>query len=105
MRNARHRQILGSMVEGNLKRVPLELPDFPYLPHAACASDPNADDWFLTSLKPSSERRDNQKRTAAIALCNVCIEQAACLEWALDHDEQDGIWGGLLPHERKELRR
>lgn len=27
-----------------------------------------------------------------------------CLQHALDHDESAGVWGGLSPHERRELK-
>jgi hypothetical protein len=27
-----------------------------------------------------------------------------CLEWALDHDEQFGIWGGLSERQRRRLQ-
>jgi WhiB family redox-sensing transcriptional regulator len=28
-----------------------------------------------------------------------------CLEWALDTDEQFGVWGGTTPRERRRLKR
>ena len=30
---------------------------------------------------------------------------ALCLEYALDHDERFGIWGGLSEQERRKLRK
>ena len=45
------------------------------------------------------------KPDAAIAVCDRCEVRDECLEYALDNDEEFGIWGGLMPKQRKELRR
>lgn len=42
-------------------------------------------------------------RDAAKRICATCPVNAACLQHALDHDEEFGIWGGLDPDERYEL--
>lgn len=41
----------------------------------------------------------------AKAICGSCSVRNACLEWAMTFPEEYGIWGGLTPDERKELRR
>lgn len=41
----------------------------------------------------------------ARAVCDACPIQATCLEYALDHDERFGIWGGTSERERRALRR
>lgn len=38
-------------------------------------------------------------------ICLGCEVQAKCLEYALDHDERFGIWGGLSERERRRLRK
>ncbi|MFE5895867.1 WhiB family transcriptional regulator [Streptomyces sp. NPDC056488] len=38
-------------------------------------------------------------------VCGACDVRAECLEYALTHDEQFGIWGGLSEKERRRLRR
>ncbi|WP_329454639.1 WhiB family transcriptional regulator [Streptomyces sp. NBC_01497] len=38
-------------------------------------------------------------------LCGACPERAACLDYALEHDERFGVWGGLSERERLNLRR
>ena len=73
--------------------------------HARCAGsvlDP--DDWFPVSPQPEIARREAD---AAIALCMACPVRAQCLELSLRHWDigQHGVWGGLLPAERTELRR
>jgi WhiB family redox-sensing transcriptional regulator len=37
--------------------------------------------------------------------CRSCEVRAECLEYALEHDERFGIWGGLSERERRRLRR
>ncbi|MEU8760515.1 WhiB family transcriptional regulator [Streptomyces sp. NPDC048659] len=38
-------------------------------------------------------------------LCGACPGRAACLEYALTHDERFGVWGGLSEKERISLKR
>jgi hypothetical protein len=73
--------------------------------HARCAGsvlDP--DDWFPVSPRPDIARREAD---AAIVICMACPVRAQCLELSLRHWDvgQHGVWGGLLPAERAELRR
>ena len=37
-------------------------------------------------------------------LCGDCPVQNDCLKFALATNQQDGIWGGLTPDERRRLR-
>ena len=41
----------------------------------------------------------------AKALCADCPIRNACLTWAIKHKEEYGIWGGLSPEERANLRK
>jgi WhiB family redox-sensing transcriptional regulator len=38
-------------------------------------------------------------------VCLVCPVRAECLEYALEHDERFGIWGGLSERERRKLKK
>jgi WhiB family transcriptional regulator, redox-sensing transcriptional regulator len=38
-------------------------------------------------------------------ICAGCEVRAECLEYALQHDERFGIWGGLSERERRKLKR
>ena len=38
-------------------------------------------------------------------VCRNCEVRAECLEYALDHDERFGIWGGMSERERRRLKR
>jgi len=38
-------------------------------------------------------------------VCRGCVVLGDCLEYALDHGEKFGIWGGMSERERRRLRR
>jgi WhiB family transcriptional regulator, redox-sensing transcriptional regulator len=42
---------------------------------------------------------------AAKRVCRACTVTAECLEYALEHDERFGIWGGFSERERRRLKR
>ena len=41
----------------------------------------------------------------AKAVCRRCEVKTECLQWALDHGEQHGVWGGKTEHERRALKK
>lgn len=41
----------------------------------------------------------------AKAVCRRCSVRAECLEYALEHNERFGIWGGLSERERRTMQR
>jgi hypothetical protein len=90
----------------DLPRPPADLPLWAeVISHARCAgSVPDPDDWFPVSPNPQTARREAD---AAIAICMACPVRAQCLELSLRHWDigQHGVWGGLVPAERAELRR
>jgi WhiB family redox-sensing transcriptional regulator len=45
-----------------------------------------------------------QIRTAR-AICSGCPVRSECIDFALEHREIQGIWGGTTDDERKKLRR
>jgi len=42
---------------------------------------------------------------AARAVCQRCPVTGDCLRWALDHNIQFGVWGGLTDRARRRMRR
>lgn len=38
-------------------------------------------------------------------VCVTCEVRAECLQYAMDHDERFGIWGGLSERERRKLKK
>ena len=68
----------------------------------ACAgSEPGL--WFPADDEPYA--RFVARSGPALAICAGCSARSACLERELARPmtQQDGIYGGLLPHERVEL--
>ncbi|MXW41669.1 MAG: WhiB family transcriptional regulator [Acidimicrobiia bacterium] len=42
---------------------------------------------------------------AAKVLCDDCLAQADCLEFALSTNQDSGVWGGTSEDERRQMRR
>jgi WhiB family transcriptional regulator, redox-sensing transcriptional regulator len=62
---------------------------------ALCAeTDPDA--FFPEKGEPT---------TAARRVCMACEVRAECLDYALRTGQQFGVWGGLSPQERRDMRR
>jgi WhiB family redox-sensing transcriptional regulator len=69
--------------------LPSGLPD---LPDALCRSvDP---ELFFPEVGVMWMAADAKK------VCRRCEVQAVCLQWALDHDEEFGVWGGMTRNQR-----
>jgi WhiB family redox-sensing transcriptional regulator len=51
------------------------------------------------------DRGSRARVRQAKATCAVCPVAAVCLDWAMETNEQHGVWGGLTRRERAELRR
>lgn len=72
---------------------------------AQCAREGAGPDlWFPVSVIPAVARRE---AADAIAICRRCAVRQQCLELSLRdwNIGQYGIWGGLMPVERAEIRR
>lgn len=41
----------------------------------------------------------------AKAVCRRCPVMERCLEWALETNQNDGVWGGLSENQRRALKR
>lgn len=68
-------------------------PDLSWQDHALCLQVGSE------AFYPDSGDSPDAKR-----ICAACPVTDACLAYALDHDEQFGIWGGLSTKERRKLR-
>jgi hypothetical protein len=51
------------------------------------------------------ERAEAAIARVARAVCSGCQVRAECLDYAIRNSEAHGVWGGLTPRERDELRR
>jgi len=80
---------------------------YPEFKNAACRNMPIAD-FFPVNLPNScsGHRRKlhMEKTQKVIDVCRSCVEQEACLDYALKA-EPHGIWGGTTEGEREYLRR
>jgi WhiB family transcriptional regulator, redox-sensing transcriptional regulator len=55
---------------------------------------------------PQAKRRPfDPLVVAAKGICGRCPVRADCLSWVLDHPQDEGIWAGLDPLERRSLTR
>jgi WhiB family redox-sensing transcriptional regulator len=41
----------------------------------------------------------------AVAICRTCPARTPCLRFAVDNDEQHGVWGGMTAEQRRKLRK
>lgn len=73
---------------------------------AACRSEEDA--WFALAAcrglrteewYPDSE--SEEPSPTVLSVCESCDVQQECLQWALDHNEKHGIWGGMSQRGRK----
>lgn len=72
--------------------------DRAWISDAAClASDLDSEAWFATDDAIALQK--------AKRVCMECPVRADCLNYALTHDEQHGVWGGLDEDRRERLRR
>lgn len=76
--------------------------DWPKLPawmaNASCA-EVGGDAWFPTK-GGSNERADAR---AAQLICRRCPVRAECLTFGIENSDGYGIWGGILPKQRRGL--
>jgi WhiB family redox-sensing transcriptional regulator len=70
----------------------------PKFEFALCAESDNPDLWFPDSRE--DRKRDIPK---AKKLCRDCVHRIECLEFALENDLREGVWGGLSERERSLL--
>ncbi|SEB74726.1 transcription factor WhiB [Streptomyces sp. 2131.1] len=68
--------------------------------HAACR-DEDPDLFFpIGSTGPALVQAEEAK-----AVCRRCPVQEECLRWALENNQDSGVWGGLGENERRALKR
>jgi WhiB family redox-sensing transcriptional regulator len=46
-----------------------------------------------------------QQIEEAKAVCRRCTVATICLQWALENNQDSGVWGGLSEDERRSLKR
>jgi WhiB family transcriptional regulator, redox-sensing transcriptional regulator len=69
-----------------------------WMAQGICSQSPEPDDWH------ADRNEDRVAYYRAKAACRDCPVRLVCLEFAQATREPEGIWGGLDPEERFELR-
>lgn len=69
--------------------------------HAGACSDEDPELFFPVGVTPPALRQTEQAK----AVCHRCDVVATCLRWALDTNQESGVWGGLSEDERRALKR
>ena len=67
---------------------------------AACVNEDPELFFPIGSTGPAVEQVERAK-----AICHGCAVTEQCLEWALETNQDAGVWGGLSEEERRSLRR
>lgn len=62
----------------------------------ACVSAQHPDWWY-----PERGRDDTAK---AKTVCSGCPVKAMCASYALDHEDESGVWGGMSDEDRVQVR-
>ncbi|MDR2895608.1 MAG: WhiB family transcriptional regulator [Propionibacteriaceae bacterium] len=86
----------GNVIQiANESALPLAPIALPWQARGLCAeTDPEA--FFPEKGGSTREAKD---------ICRKCQVRQECLEYALEHDERFGIWGGFSERERRKLKR
>ena len=67
---------------------------------AACLDEDPELFFPVGSTGPALEQLERAKQ-----VCHGCAVTEQCLEWALETNQDAGVWGGLSEEERRSLRR
>ena len=46
-----------------------------------------------------------QQTEKAIAICNTCVAKEDCLQYALETNQESGVWGGYAEDDRRRRRK
>ena len=68
--------------------------------NAACIDEDPELFFPIGTTGPALEQLERAK-----AVCDTCTVTEACLEWALQTNQDSGVWGGLSEDERRAVRR
>jgi WhiB family redox-sensing transcriptional regulator len=67
------------------------------------------DDALCREVGPDLFHSETQGDTAVVRsarrVCRACPVAAECLQFALDNNEEFGVWGGTSPRERRRIKR
>ena len=84
-----------------------------YCRDCASAAKPEANRWMQwgacrgVAYQPDwwwPQTAQDENIPVALGICHYCKVRDLCLDYAIQHNEREGIWGGMLPHERQRIR-
>lgn len=76
-----------------------------WIERARCSEySATADDWFVGAAEHAQLNGQDAETRRAVAICNTCPVIAECAAYAIPN-EVYGVFGGLTPHARREIRR
>lgn len=70
-----------------------------WMEHGACRNQAYDADWWW----PDNGQPEKGNTPLALNICGHCSVRDLCLDYAIQHEEREGIWGGLLPAARNAL--
>ena len=70
-----------------------------WMEHGACNDPATNPEWWW----PDSGDTSKGNTPMALNICGHCNVRDLCLDYALQHKEREGIWGGLLPAARNAM--
>ena len=70
-----------------------------WMEHGACRNPAYDPEWWW----PDTADKDAGNTPFAINVCGSCHVRDLCLDYAIQHKERHGIWGGLMPAARLQL--
>lgn len=76
-------------------------PEADWRQRAACRDVTDPEVFFpIGNTGPALDQIEAAKR-----ICRPCVVRRHCLNWALETNQDTGVWGGLSEDERRELTR
>lgn len=84
-----------------LPRILIYTADPEFLSHGrpACRGEDVDPEWWFADRGPQGSYAE------ALKVCRRCPLMVECGEWAIEHSEPYGLWGGLTPDQRAAARR
>ncbi len=64
-----------------------------WMEHGSCRNPSHDPDWWW----PERSDPEDDNTQLALNICGYCPVRDLCLDYAIQHKESHGIWGGLMP--------
>jgi len=72
--------------------------------NAPSCAQVGGDFWYAEKDADSDDLNVISDYRFAKSVCDSCIHKSDCAEWGILNEEH-GMWGGLTPRQRREIRR